>query len=339
MKRKLHMKNSYYLPGLVLGLVLSTTALASESILFNNESLYPEGVSYDAQDKLFYVSSVARGEVWRVSQNGNNELFIKNDKFASTIGLQVDRKRNRLLVCIADPGVGKNTSKETKGKFAGLAIYDLTSKKQLAYYDLLPSDTNSSHFANDVTIDKNGNSYVTDSFSPDIYKVSLTGKITTFASDPRWSVPQGKFGLNGIVYHPDGFLIVSHYDSGKLYKVSIQDKPEVKEIKLAQKKGWNITGLDGLLLFDHSTLIAVNNDPSGKENGNVVYRLLADEKWDNLVIDGMMPTKNTYPTTLTSKNEKVFVLHAKLLQLFTGNKSPETNYVIEKVSFSDLKQK
>lgn len=330
------MKKSHIILSFVLGISLSLPLAAKQAITINNDSLYPEGVSYDSQNNLFYVSSVSRGEVWRINPDGKGELFVKNNKFASTIGLQVDNKRNRLLVCIADPGVGKNSNENSKGKTAGLAVYDLTTKKQLAYYNLSSLSTEGGFFANDVTIDKQGNSYITDSFSPNIYKVSLSGKVSVFAKDQRWSVKKGKFGLNGIVFHPDGFLIVSHYNSGKLFKVEINKPTSIEEIKITQNGVWKITGLDGLLLSRNDTLIAVNNDPTGRKNGNVVYKFHANKKWNTLNIIGAMPTSNTYPTTLTRNKNDIFVLHAKLLELFTGNKKPEKSFEIEKVVFQKI---
>ncbi|MFV2058953.1 MAG: hypothetical protein ACC707_21040 [Thiohalomonadales bacterium] len=331
------MKNGLFLLSFLVASILSTSLLAGDKILIKNESLYPEGISYDVHNKLFYVSSVARGEIWRVNQAGESELFIKNDLFPSTIGLQVDAKRNRLIVGIADPGVGGNSTAKTVGKLAGVAIYDLTSKEKLAYYNLAPLGSHSRHFANDIAIDEKGNIYVTDSFSPVIYKIDEYGRAGIFVSYPKWDVAEGKFGLNGIVYHPDGMLIVSHYDSGKLYKIDVKNPTNIKEIvpnEFSQK--WKITGLDGLLLRNDKTLIAVNVDPSGRENGNAVYRLLSNDGWGSFEISGVMPTSNTYPTTLTIADDSLFVLHSNLLELFTGNKVPVKTFEIEKVSFSTL---
>ncbi|KAK3194276.1 hypothetical protein Dsin_025586 [Dipteronia sinensis] len=40
------------------------------------------------------------------------------------------------------------------------------------------------------------------------------------------------FGLNGIVYHPDGFLIVIHTMTGNLLKIDVANGEEVKLIEL-----------------------------------------------------------------------------------------------------------
>lgn len=329
------MKKITLLFSLMAGLILSSALFANEKIIISNEGLYPEGVSYDPREKLFYVSSVARGEVWRVNKKGESELFLKNNRFPSTIGLHVDIARNRLIICVADPGVGKNSQIKSKGRLAGVAIYDLKSKKELAYYNLASKNNNKRLFANDSTTDEKGNIYITDSFSPIIYKIDTHGKIIILANSSKWNVAKGKFGLNGIVYHSDGFLIVSHYSSGKRYKVDVNNSDNIQEIifnKLSSK--WKISGLDGLLLLNNKTLAAVNVDPSGRKNGNIVYNLLSNDNWDSFDVDGVMPTSNTYPTTLTNAGDGLFVLHAKLLELFTGNKSPERTFEIERVSFS-----
>jgi len=331
------MKNILLLLSLMVWSTLSSSLFASDKIIIKNEGLYPEGISYDAHRKVFYVSSVARGEIWRVNLKGESELFIKSNEYPSTIGLQVDANRNRLIVCIADPGVGGNSKAKSIGKLAGVAIYDLISKKELAYYNLTPLNSSSRHFANDIATDEKGNIYITDSFSPIIYKIDTHGKAGIFANYQKWDVTDGKFGLNGIVYHPGGFLIVSHYDSGKLYRVDVNDPANVKELVFNNPpEKWTITGLDGLLLLNNNTLIAVNVDPSGRENGNVVYRLVSNDDWGSFEIDALMLTSNTYPTTLTNTGSGLFVLHSNLLELFTGNKSPKKTFEIERISFSTL---
>jgi len=330
------MKKASIITSVITGLLLSAPLFADSTITINNEGLYPEGVSYNPQDKHFYISSVAKGEIWKVDNLGKSELFAKNSKFASTIGLQVDEKQNRLLVCVSDPGVGENSNAASKGKLAGLAIYDLTTKKEITYYNLASNNDKKGHFSNDLTIDDKGNTYVTDSFSPIIYKIDGEGKVSILVSNPKWEVAQGKFGLNGIAYHSAGFLIVAHYATGKLYKVDLNNPNDFKEIDFQQvTEKWKITGLDGLLLLDDKTLVAVNNDSTGRENGNFVMRFTSSNNWNSAKVNGVMLTTNTFPTTLTQRGDDVFVLHAKLATLFMGNKIPEKTFEIEPVKFSE----
>lgn len=328
------MRKPFLMTSLAASLILSAASFADSKITINNEGLYPEGISYSAKDKHFYISSVAKGEIWRVNKQGKSELFAQNNKFASAIGLQVDTKRNRLLVCISDPGVGQNSTKEKVGKVAGLAVYDLSSKKQIAYYQLAALNDGKRHLANDVTVDDKGNIYVTDSFSPIIYKIDPKGNISHLVSNEIWKVKQGHFGLNGIVYHPAGFLIVAHYATGKLYRIDLKNPEAFKEIVVKKSSNkWKVTGLDGLLLQDNKTLIAVNNDMSGLENANYVFRLSSENNWASATMDKVMPTSKTFPTTLTRDGNDVFVLHAKLGSLFT-KKAVEKSFEIEPVLFS-----
>jgi sugar lactone lactonase YvrE len=328
------MKNSTRLLGLATSILLSNAVIASDAIVIENEGLYPEGISFDEQQNLFYVSSVGRGEIWRVDRQGNAELFARHPDIASTIGLQVDNDTHRLLVCVSDPGLSEQSQSENVGIIAGLAVFDLPSGKRLAYHDLASVAGAGGHFANDVTVDEQGNIYVTDSFSPVIYRIADNGSIDVIAQYPQLQVSPGQFGLNGIVYHSDGFLIVAHHASGKLYRIDI-DNPElaIEISRSGMSEEWQITGLDGLLLIDSTTLAAVNNDSSERHHGNVVYQLVSDDGWLSYRVDAAMPTTNTFPTTLTQAGDDLFVLHSQLPVLFSGNASPARTFDIEKVLF------
>jgi sugar lactone lactonase YvrE len=124
-------------------------------IVIENEGLYPEGISFDEQQNQFYVSSVGRGEIWQVDQQGDAELFARHSDFASTIGLQVDNDTHRLLVCVADPGLSEQSQSENVGKIAGLAVFDLSTGKQLAFHDLAAVAGAGGHFAGLWLYDRN----------------------------------------------------------------------------------------------------------------------------------------------------------------------------------------
>jgi len=328
------MKNTTRLLCLAIGIALSSGVIASDVIVIENEGLYPEGISFDEQQNLFYISSVGRGEIWQVDQQGNAERFVKHSDFASTIGLQVDSDAQRLLVCVSDPGLAEQSQSENVGKIAGLAVFDLSSGKQLAYHDLAAVAGAGGHFANDVTVDDQGNIYVTDSFSPVIYRIADSGSIDVIAQYPQLQVSPGQFGLNGIVYHTDGFLIVAHHASGKLYRIDTDNPERATEIKRSDtSEDWQLTGLDGLLLVDSTTLAAVNNDSSERLHGNVVYQLVSDDGWLSYRVAAAMPTTNTFPTTLTRSGDDLFVLHSQLPVLFAGNSTPAKTFDIEKVVF------
>ena len=126
-------------------------------------------------------------------------------------------------------------------------LHRITSK-HLSYVDLDRLRPNAAHFANDIAVDGQGNSYVTDCFSPIIYKVDAQGTANIFLEDNRLAAPAGSFGLNGIVFHPDGYLLVVKYDEGILYKVPLANPKAFTLVAL----GSAFTSADSLLLADRT---------------------------------------------------------------------------------------
>src|SRR5688572_28549228 len=100
-------------------------------------------------------------------------------------------------------------------RLAGVGIYDLKTGKPLSYVDLGPL-AEGPHLMNGIALDPSGNAYITDSFSPVIYKVTAEGSASIFLRDERFA---GKaINLNGVVVHPDGYLLVIKKSDGALFK-------------------------------------------------------------------------------------------------------------------------
>ncbi|KAH9786768.1 SGL domain-containing protein [Citrus sinensis] len=174
-----------------------------------------------------------------------------------SLGLVLDRPRNRLLVVAAD--VFGN-------KYSAVAAYDLSTWNRLFLTQLSgPSDGKSC--ADDVTVDAEGNAYVTDVTGSKIWKVGVKGEFLSIISSPLFTPKEwykNLVGLNGIVYHPDGFLIVIHTFSGNLFKIDIVDGVgEGEEIKLIRVAGGPLSFGDGLELLSPTKLVVAGN-PSAR---------------------------------------------------------------------------
>ncbi|KAE8708177.1 protein YLS7-like [Hibiscus syriacus] len=186
----------------------------------------------------------------------------------SSLGIAVDSPRNRLLVVVADL---------LRNRYSALAAYDLSTWNRLLLTQLSgPSDEKS--FADDVAVDAYGNA--SPLFTPKEWYKRLVA-------------------LNGIVYHPDGYLIVIHTFSGNLFKI---DLSKGEEVKLIQVDGGSLVFGDGLELISPTKLVVAGN-PSG--------RLVESfDGWESAsVVAKFKGPAHRLATAATVKDGRVYVSH------------------------------
>jgi len=288
-------------------------ASTPEIVSFTKPALYPEGVDYDTQGKRFLVTSLREGIVGAVTDDGKYQVFAQDPKLVSAIGLRIDAARDRVLVCNSDPGPSLHTKKETQGKLAGLAIFQLSTGKLMNYIDLAKVGGAGGHFCNDIALDTSGNAYVSDSFSPILYKVDTANKATVLLNNKRF-VGEG-FNLNGLVVK-DNVLIVAKMNEGLLFKVPL-DKPEkFSQVKLKEP----LVGADGLLWGPDGSLIVIANMATNK-----VFKLTSSDNWDSASVAGSVDTGDVFATTGVVRDGKIYALYARLNVLF----NPETKQHID----------
>ncbi|MGI4763220.1 MAG: hypothetical protein ACRYF0_21080 [Janthinobacterium lividum] len=300
---------------------VSTVAALPRTVSFVQSGLYPEGTQYDSQSGRFLVSSETAGKIGQVTADSIDEsstytysTFADNDQLISTVGLNLDASRNRLLAAVSDPGYNTTrTSSATLRKLAAVAIFNRSTGTLNQFINLSNlADATKPHFANDIAIDAQGNAYVTDSFAPIIYKITFDalgqGTPSVWLTNSALSAPAGAFGLNGIVYHPSGYLLVAKSDEGKLLKIPLTTVAGTTTTTpgtittVALPTGLNLLGADGLQLVDNTTLYAACN-AQGK-----VYRLTTASDFTAVSTTGTTGTFDTnvggvspYPTTLAQR--------------------------------------
>jgi sugar lactone lactonase YvrE len=292
----------------------------AQNISFNSNELYPEGIAYSKKQNSFFVSSLHYGKIGKVSRKGVYTEFITDAALVSTIGIHANEKANLLYVCVSDPGVSVKTSKETQMKLAKLIAYDLTTGKRKFVADLGALNPTSGNFANDVDFDNLGNAYVTNSFSPIVFKVSPAGKASVFATSDNWK-GEG-FNLNGIVVYKNEYLIVAQSNTGNLYKVSLKNPTEITKINAEP-----ILGADGIFLNGNSELIVISN--SKKE----VAKLNTTDNFVSAKTLKTATTEMTFPTTGIVVNKKYFVLNAKLDEIFNPKATKTSDFLIQEIKF------
>ncbi|MCS6766958.1 MAG: hypothetical protein MO847_11425, partial [Candidatus Protistobacter heckmanni] len=296
-------------------------ARAAANISFTAPESYPEGVAVHAAKKELLVSSMHMGAIGRVAMDGKYQPFIEDERLISSVGMTVDAKRNLLWVAIADPGLSVRSKPETKRKLAAAAAFDLATGKRVAYHDLGVL-AQGEHFANDLTLDEQGNVYVTDSFSPVIYKIDAAGKASVFAQSKLF---EGEgFNLNGIVHHPAGFLLVGKHNSGELLVVDEKDPTKIAKVKLPE----NFPGADGLVLLAPDRLLIVQNKgPAGGADRTVELR--TKDNWASAELAGSFKSVQPFPTTAARAGNTVYVLNAKLGELFDPKGPRSKDYLLQ----------
>jgi sugar lactone lactonase YvrE len=252
----------------------------------------PEGVEYDTKNKRLLTGSLAEGTIFRWQDDGDLTPLVTDADLKSSVGIEADEERDRLLVCNSDSAV-------FQGKVAGqakLGIYNLTTGAKVAMVDLAAADTGASkdakHFANDVTVGSDGSAYVTDSNTNVVYRVGPDNVASVLY---RFPATKG-LALNGIVFHPSGYLLVT--GGATLYKMSIGNPASVTEVKLPME----LPGQDGMLWSADGRLAVVSNSQ------NRVVGLKSSDDWATAQMDGEAKFA-IQGTTAAAVGNDLYVVH------------------------------
>ncbi|UUU22364.1 SMP-30/gluconolactonase/LRE family protein [Streptomyces sp. DSM 40750] len=282
-------------------------------------AIHPEGVAWDPTRSAFLIGSIRYGTVSVVRADGVPRTLIDDPELIATGAIRVDVARNRLLVTYDDvyagPGalLSVGSTAETAGRHAGLAIYDLRTGRLQKRIDL--GEAPGWHLANDIALDPAGNAYVTDSFSGHIFKVTPSGAKSTFlyapALDAGITDNLPNVGLNGIVYHPDGYLLAVRYDTGAIFRIPLDHPDRFSEVTLQD----HVPGADGMALTADGTLYAATN--TIRSNGiDGLFRLRSADGWKTAYTVSKEASPEAAPTTVAVTPYGDYVLSSNLNVLF-----------------------
>jgi sugar lactone lactonase YvrE len=239
---------------------------AGEVITAKRGGFIPEGVEYDQSNGRFLTGSLAEGTIFEIKRDGSVVPFVTDPDLKSSVGIEVDEPRDRLLVANSDraafqPGnVGQ----------AKLGVYSLTTGERIAMVDLAavigtPNDP-PQYFANDLTVDGSGNVYVTDTMTNVVYKVTPDYQASVLH---RFTgLPKG-VQVNGIVYHDGGYLLVVANEH--IYKVPVANPDATSEVKVSEP----VPGQDGAVWAADGHLVVVSN----KSEAPLAVALTSSDDW------------------------------------------------------------
>ncbi|KAF7804924.1 Six-bladed beta-propeller [Senna tora] len=285
--------------GIIISLELAKPA--THVYHYHSSGWFRECAKWDDHHRRFFVSFFEGGfGQISVPEAAAEEVLeevplVKDVDLAgnASFGMAIDRPRNRLLVVHADL---------LGNRYSALAAYDLSTLKRL-FLTQLAAPSDGRLMADDVAVDAEGNAYVTDVIGNKIWKVGAEGKLVSIIKSPLFSAKEwykNLVGLNGIVYHPDGFLITIHTFSGNLFKIDLAKGSE--EVKVINIVGGSLSFGDGIELLSPTKLVVA---------GNPSARLVeSSDGWDSAsVVATFSGPKHRLATAATVKDGKVYLNH------------------------------
>ncbi|WP_291144410.1 SMP-30/gluconolactonase/LRE family protein [Flavobacterium sp. UBA7680] len=285
--------------------------------------LYPEGIDYDSKNEKFLFSSLYKGAVYAMNPKGETTVFATSSKLVLPTGIYTDETRNRLIVANADLGISQKSTSTSAGTIATVSIFNLTSGALIKEIDLKNFTPNAGSCLNDIAVDTDGNIYITDSFSPNIYKIDTSFTASLFVTNALFQPAPNQFGLNGIVFHPDGYLLAVKTDDSKLFKISISNPSIITEVT-----GATFSAPDGIELDKNNNLVVVEN---GLALGKT-YTFSSNNNWKSASkISETNIGKDDFPTTAALASDgNVYVISSKLGKLLGGDKT-QSSYDIQRI--------
>ncbi len=290
---------------------IETSTLDEIIIVFDN--LFPEGLEYDENGGRFLLGSMSQRSIFQVFDDGTFEPFIEDPDLIECYGLEIDRNNNRLLVV---------NNIESDGK-SYLNSYDLSTGERIFRSEISSIKPDLPHSANDVAVDADGNAYVTDWASDAIYRVDMEGNPILFMEHTQFAT------LNGIVYHPNGFLLLGSYPGsflGEFILLKIPlDNPEVIEVEITDGY-WGFILTDGMIMDPDGTVIMVTYPRSD------IGRLQSEDDWETAqVIGKSVGHADGNGSTIALRGEEVYVIYSHMDQYYEG--LDQSKFEIVRVKF------
>jgi hypothetical protein len=278
---------------------------ADAAITVKHPALYPETLEYDSVKDRFLLGSFREGAIYEVDLTGKASLLVDDPRLCSVLGIAVDAARRRLWAVNSDLGASTKPSVSGPKKLAGVGIYDLSTGEPLQYVDLSQL-AEGPHLANGIALAPDGTAYVSDSFSPVIYKVSPEGTASVFLRDDRFA--GSAVNLNGLAVHPDGYLLVVKKSDGSLFKIPLARPSDMRRVSIPR----NLTGGDGLTLAGGGKELVVIANRTPEYVSDAAISLHSEDGWATAQISAEHPLGDVYPTTAVVRQGALYVVHSKL---------------------------
>jgi hypothetical protein len=212
-----------------------------------DRSLHTEGIEYDATHKTFYLGSIHKRKIVKVSQDGTVSDFCPAafNGMTSIFGIKVDAKKNLLWACAAPMEEMENYDSTSR---SAIFKFELSSGNLIQKYEMpLIAKRN---VLGDLIMNKNGQVFISDSQGNTIYTINpKTNKIEPFYTSPEF------VNLQGLTFSSDEkYLFIADYMTS-VFVLNLKTK-ELNEMNSSVDV--SLKGIDGIYFYDNS-LIAIQN--------------------------------------------------------------------------------
>ena len=294
-------------------MLLTTLALAAalfgpSEVAFRipDPDFIPEGIAYDEATNRFFVGSTFKRKIVSVDRGGQVRDFTAEgqDGLFGVLGLRVDAKRRTLWAVSSNAG-GTMPARALDKTCLGCSTvtsYNVDTGRLLKKYEL--PNKPSVHFLNDLVVAGNGDVYVTDTISGDVYRIQ-EGKdgLEPFVSLGKDAYP------NGIDVGPDGRTIFVATNVG-IRRIEVSTGTVTNIGGLGEK----VPSIDGLCYFDGS-LVAIQ--PFEQDRRVMRYFLEGDRITKSEVLEADHPLFKQ-PTTGVIVDKSIYYIANAQLQFFRG---------------------
>lgn len=211
-------------------------AQAHEAVRTTEKDLIPEGLAYDAQRNVFYLSSLNRRKIVEIGRDGKISDFVPSDQFAllPVLGIRLDPRDGTVWAdSFTDSGHTELLHFDATGKLLGRFKPEGAAK----------------HGFNDLVVLRNGEVITTDSLANAVYRFDpATHAFKTL------TLHRPLFYPNGIALSDDGHHL---YVADSLGVVSLDlATGESRDVDPGPRS--TLAGIDGLYWY-HGGLIGIQN--------------------------------------------------------------------------------
>jgi hypothetical protein len=233
--------------------------------------LIPEGICYDPEEDVFYLGSIRKSKILKISRDGEVEVFVQpiEGEERGYLGMRIDLNR-RILWANWHQDLQPNDPDPERQLWTGISKFDLESGQLIREYLIEKTDKN--HLFNDVAIARDGTVYLTSFSYGMIYTVnSVTDEIQEYLQ-----MPEGIWN-NGIDITPDDrYLFVVGND--RIFRVNVETE-ELFELPIPENQ---IIGYGDGLYFYEGNLLAITGHREEDRRVNRVVRMHLSETLDQI---------------------------------------------------------